>query len=83
MTEAIADVLRGLDRLYTVTGHDWTLTVSHILTEPTCPFAEIKPEAKGTGYRPYCFFADTVEEAIKLAADAVRRDVLKEEEETT
>ena len=41
----IKESLELLGNLYTKTGYDWVMRITHILTEPTCPIIWIGPEA--------------------------------------
>lgn len=70
----IKENLERLAELYSKTGEDWILTVSHILTEPTCPQAVIRPE--GSNMLRYAVHANTIEEAIIKSASLVYREVI-------
>ncbi len=73
----LKDYCDKLEDLYSLTGHDWVLDVSHILTEPTCPTATIRPER--TNMVRYRVDRDTIEEAIQVACDLVQREVILRE----
>lgn len=71
---AIKDHLEKLQGLYSKTGMDWDLTITHCLTEPTCPCATIAPE--GSNATRYSVVANTIEEAIAESAERVYREII-------
>lgn len=55
--------------LWDRTKTDWLLTLSHSLTEPTCPTAVIRCEDKSQKWQRWRYDADTVDEAINGVID--------------
>lgn len=56
-------LMDALCQLWSLTHHDWDLTLHHCLTEPTCPSASVQPE----GHDEFTLFwcsGDTIDEAI-------------------
>lgn len=62
------------DKLYELTGHDWTLNVHHTLTEPTCPTAIIAPEM--VAMSRYRVDTSSIDEAIDGAIDKVYKEIV-------
>ena len=58
----VKELLDSFDGVYGTTGVDWELSLSHCLTEPTCPMAAVAPE--GSNLLRYSMVADTVLDAI-------------------
>ena len=73
----IKDHLKLLDKLYTITGDDWVLHISHILTEPVCPTVIIKPERSNISR--YRVDAGSIEESIEMAAKMVHKEIVLRE----
>lgn len=63
-----------LDKLFSKTRMDWTLSVHHCLTEPTCPTVVIEPEDMHTAR--YRIDADSIEQGIAEAVERVYREVM-------
>jgi|TARA_Y100000310_G_C20650690_1_gene799262 metal-sulfur cluster biosynthetic enzyme len=78
MTEINHEKIEALGELYDKTGDDWTLTVHHTLTEPTCPTAVVC--AEGSNAVRYRVDADTIEEAINRSVDLAHRELILGEE---
>lgn len=74
LSALVESKLKPLSDLYSKTRQDWVLEVSHILTEPTCPTATIRPE--GSNSLRYSVHRDTVVEAIVAAADIACREMI-------
>lgn len=76
----MSDLKEAMDKLadlFYATGMDWSLTVHHSLTEPTCPTVIIQADGLDTTrYRMDC---DTIEDGVKQAADRVYREVFLHE----
>jgi hypothetical protein len=70
----INEALEKIRGLYEATGCDWRLDVKFILTEPVCPQAVIYPE--GWMISRYRCYANSIDEAICRAANAVYREVI-------
>lgn len=66
--------IEALSELYDKTGEDWVLSVSVILTEPTCPTAIVRPEGKNN--LRWSAHAGTIEEAINTAVDLAYREMI-------
>lgn len=69
---ALEIINEKLSGLYGLTGEDWLLTVSHSLTEPSCPTAWVHPESDA-GFQYFRSDADTIEGAIASAVDQAHR----------
>lgn len=64
----------GLGDLYVVTGEDWELTISQMLTEPVVPTAIIAPE--GWNISRYRVDLSSIHEGIKAAVGLVQSEIL-------
>jgi len=72
LSSLVEDKLKPLSGLYSKGWGDWVIEIHHILTEPTCPTATIRPENSNAAR--YSVHRDTVVEAIAAAADLVYRE---------
>jgi hypothetical protein len=57
------------NELWQRTKTDWVLTLSHDLTEPTCPTAVIRPADRAEKLQYWRADADTIDEAISRVVD--------------
>ena len=70
----LREITDGLDDLYSITGDDWVLSLSHSLTEPTCPTAVIRPE--GWNIARYRVDCSSIEESLQQVVALVRAEII-------
>lgn len=83
ITNTIEDELKRLPKLYRMTGRDWIIEVSNIITEPVCPTVLIYEEENydyGTNTKELSrykkrFDAETFLEAVRAAVNFVLSDL--------